>query len=57
MDNQTESMKNMTGKLKNMRNDLHESGTVLKKMKRRVKKNQSILVILEIFLGLILAVL
>ena len=55
MDNQTESMKNMTGKLKNMRNDLHESGNVLNKMKRRVRKNKSILVIFGILLGLILA--
>jgi hypothetical protein len=55
MDNQTESMRNMTGKLKNMRNDLHESGNVLNKMKRRVRKNKSILVIFGILLGLILA--
>ena len=55
MDNQTESMKNMTGKLKNMRNDLHESGNVLNKMKRRVRKNKSILIIFGILLGLILA--
>ena len=38
MDNQTKNMKNITGKIKHMGQDLQESNNILTKMKRRTKK-------------------
>ena len=45
MDNQIESMKNVTGKLKKMGKNLNESNKILNKMKSRNKKNKKLIYI------------
>ena len=54
MDNQTKSMKNVTGKLKKMGNNLKESNKILNIMKSRNRKNKKIIIIFGILLALIL---
>ena len=54
MDSQTKNMKNITGKIKNMKDDLKESNNILKKMKKRTKKNKYIIIFFAIFILLIL---
>ena len=54
MDNQTKNMKNISGKLNNMKRDLNDSSNILQKMKNRAKKNKYIIIIFSILLLLIL---
>ena len=54
MDSQSKSMKNMTGKLIKMGNNLQDSNTILNKMKSRGKKNKKIIIILTFLFALIL---
>ena len=54
MDSQSKSMKNITGKLKKMGNNLKFSNKILNKMKSRSKKNKKIIIILTILFVLIL---
>ena len=53
MDNQTKGMKKVSGKLKNMRQNLDDSNKILNKMKKRAKKNKTIIIIFVILLVLI----
>ena len=55
MDNQTKNMKNITGKIKHMGQDLQESNNILRKMKRRTKKNKYMIIFFIIAFILILA--
>ena len=55
MDNQTKNMKNITGKIKHMGQDLQESNNILTKMKRRTKKNKYIIIFFIVAFILILA--
>ena len=55
MDNQTKNMKNITGKIKHMGQDLQESNNILTKMKRRTKKNKYMIIFFIIAFILILA--
>ena len=55
MDNQTKNMKNITGKIKHMGQDLQESNNILTKMKRRTKKNKYVIIFFIIAFILILA--
>ena len=55
MDNQTKNMKNITGKIKHMGQDLKESSNILTKMKKRTKKNKYIIIFFIIVFILILA--
>ena len=55
MDNQTKNMKNITGKIKHMGQDLQESNNILTKMKKRTKKNKYIIIFFIIAFILILA--
>ena len=55
MDNQTKNMKNITGKIKHMGQDLQESNNILTKMKKRKKKNKYIIIFFIIAFILILA--
>ena len=55
MDNQTKNMKNITGKIKHMGQDLQDSNNILTKMKRRTKKNKYIIIFFIIAFILILA--
>ena len=54
MDNQTKSMKNVTGKLKKMGSNLKESHKILNKMKKRTRKNKRIIIMLVILFMLLL---
>ena len=54
MDNQSKSMKNVTGKLRKMGNNLKESNKILNIMKSRNTKNKKIIIIFGILLALIL---
>ena len=54
MDNQTESMKNVTGKLKKMGKNLNESNKILNKMKSRNKKNKKLIYIFIMLFALVL---
>ena len=54
MDNQTKSMKNVTGKLRKMGNNLKESNKILNTMKSRNSKNKKIIIIFGILLALII---
>ena len=55
MDNQTKNMKNITGKIKHMGQDLKDSNNILTKMKKRTKKNKYIIIFFIIAFILILA--
>ena len=55
MDNQTKNMKNITGKIKHMGQDLQDSNNILTKMKKRTKKNKYIIIFFIIAFILILA--
>ena len=55
MDNQTKNMKNITGKIKHMGQDLQESNNILTKMKKRTKKNKYMIIFFIIAFILILA--
>ena len=55
MDNQTKNMKNITGKIKHMGQDLQDSNNILTKMKKRTKKNEYIIIFFIIAFILILA--
>ena len=55
MDNQTKNMKNITGKIKHMGQDLQESNNILTKMKKITKKNKYIIIFFIIAFILILA--
>ena len=55
MDNQTKNMKNITGKIKHMGQDLQESNNILTKMKRRTKKDKYMIIFFIIAFILILA--
>ena len=50
MDDQTNTMKNLNTKVKNMNGELDESNTILNKMKARMKKNKKIIIYLSIIL-------
>ncbi len=50
MDDQSKEMKKVTGKLKNMGQNLDESNKILNKMKKRAKKNKRIIIIFVILL-------
>ena len=54
MDNQIESMKNVTGKLKKMGKNLNESNKILNKMKSRNKKNKKLIYIFIMLFALVL---
>ena len=54
MDNQTKSMKNVTGKLRKMGKNLSDSNKILNKMKLRTKKNKKIIIFFVIILVFIL---
>ena len=54
MDNQTKSMKNVTGKLKKMGKNLKESNKILNKMKSRNKKNKKLIYIFIMLFVLVL---
>ena len=56
MDSQTKNMKNITGKIKNMKNDLKDTNNILKKMKKRTKKNKHIIIFFAVFIILILLI-
>ena len=55
MDNQTKNMKNITGKIKHMGQDLQDSNNILTKMKKRTKKNKYMIIFFIIAFILILA--
>ena len=55
MDNQTKNMKNITGKIKHMGQDLQDSNNILTKMKKRTKKNEYVIIFFIIAFILILA--
>ena len=55
MDNQTKNMKNITGKIKHMGQDLQESNNILTKMKKRTKKNKYMIIFFIVAFILILA--
>ena len=50
MDDQSNTMKNLNTKVKNMNGELDESNTILNKMKSRMKKNKKIIIYLSIVL-------
>ena len=54
MDNQTQNMKNITGKIKVMGKDLNDSNNILNKMKKRTKKNKYIIIFFVVAFILIL---
>ena len=54
MDNQTQNMKNITGKIKGMGKDLNDSNNILNKMKKRTKKNKYIIIFFVVAFILIL---
>ena len=54
MDNQTNNMKSISGKIKHMGKDLDDSNNILTKMKRRTKKNKYIIIFFVIIFILIL---
>ena len=54
MDSQTKNMKNITGKLKHMGEDLKDSNNILDKMKKRKKRNKYIIIFFIIIFILIL---
>ena len=58
MDNQTKSMKNVTGKLKKMGKNITDSNKVLNKMKARTKKNKRIIILFVlIFIFILIGIL
>ena len=58
MDNQTNSMKNVTGKLKKMGKNITDSNKVLNKMKARTKKNKRIIILFVlIFIFILIGIL
>ena len=58
MDNQTKSMKNITGKLKKMGKNITDSNKVLNKMKARTKKNKRIIILFVlIFIFILIGIL
>ena len=58
MDNQTKSMKNVTGKLKKMGKNITDSNIVLNKMKARTKKNKRIIILFVlIFIFILIGIL
>ena len=56
MDDQTNTMKNLNTKVKNMNGELDESNTILNKMKSRMKKNKKIIIYLSIILFITLII-
>ena len=54
MDNQTQNMKNVTGKLKKMGKNLVESNKILNTMKSRSKKNKRIIILLSVLFVLVI---
>ena len=56
MDDQTNTMKNLNTKVKNMNGELDESNTILNKMKARMKKNKKIIIYLSIILFITLII-
>ena len=56
MDDQTNTMKNLNTKVKNMNGELDESNTILSKMKSRMKKNKKIIIYLSIILFITLII-
>ena len=54
MDNQTKSMKRLSGKLKNMGKNLNDSNNILNKMKKRTIKNKKMIIIFVLLLLFIL---
>lgn len=56
MDDQSNTMKNLNSKVKNMNGELDESNTILNQMRSRVKRNKKIIIYLSIILFITLAV-
>ena len=56
MDDQTNTMKNLNTKVKNINGELDESNTILNKMKSRMKKNKKIIIYLSIILFITLII-
>ena len=56
MNEQTNTMKNLNTKVKNMNGELDESNTILSKMKSRMKKNKKIIIYLSIILFITLII-
>ena len=54
MDNQTQNMKNVAGKLKKMGKNLVESNKILNTMKSRSKKNKRIIILLSVLFFLVI---
>ena len=50
MDEQSNTMKNLNSKVKNMNGELDESNTILNKMKSRMKRNKKIIIYLSLIL-------
>lgn len=57
MDEQSNSMKKIGGKIKGMNNDLDDSNKVLRKMKQRTKRNKKIIAVLAVILVVVLVTL
>ena len=55
MDDQSNTMKNLNYKVKNMNGELDESNTILNQMKSRVKRNKKVIIYLSIILFITLA--
>ena len=56
MNEQTNTMKNLNTKVKNINGELDESNTILNKMKSRMKKNKKIIIYLSIILFITLII-
>ena len=55
MDEQSNTMKNLNSKVKNMNGELDESNSILNIMKSRMKRNKKIIIYLSIILFIVLA--